>query len=219
MHVLIPDDDIVSRLSYAQRCLFVSRVRVTHRKRFLMQGDEPMRARQIKILAMLILAMSLLTLGPTPVYADGVDLTLAPVSGTPGSTVTVDGTITNDTSDTVYLNSESYTLPSPFTNGDNTDFFLNAPLSLAPDTNSGLIALFTFEIEPGTSGGSYSGNFLDIVGGGPSDFTDVLTSSGYSVTVLSSTVPEPSALVLLSTGLLGLLLLRRDNLKALASSR
>ena len=151
----------------------------------------------------------LLILMPTRTNADSVSLTLSPVSGTPGSTVTVDGTITNDTSSTVYLNSESYTLPLPFINGDNTDFFLNAPLSLAPDTNSGLIALFSFEIETGTAAGSYSGNFLDIVGGGPSDFTDVLTSSGYSVTVVGSTVPEPSTLILVSTGLFGLLPLRR----------
>lgn len=166
-----------------------------------------------------ILFAALLIFVPTRASADSVTLTISSVSGTPGSTVTVDGTITNNSSDTVYLNSESYTLASgSFINGDPTDFFLNAPVSLAPDTSSGLIALFAFEIEPGTAAGSYSGNFLDIVGGGPSDLTDVLTSSGYSVTVLSSTVPEPGALILLSAGLLGLWLLRRNSLTALASS-
>jgi hypothetical protein len=167
-----------------------------------------MRLQVPKYVAGMLLA-ALFILVPSRVNADSVTLTLGSVSGTPGSTVTVDGTITNDSLNTVYLNSESYTLAVPFLNGDNTDFFLNAPLSLAPGTNSGLIALFSFEIGAGTPAGSYSGNFLDIVGGGPGDFTDVLTSSGYSVTVVSSTVPEPGALILLTTGLLGLLPLRR----------
>lgn len=157
-----------------------------------------MRARQIKILAMLIFVMSLVTLLAIPVRADGINLTLSPVSGAPGTTVTVDGTITNNSSNTVYLNSESFTLSSPFINGDTTDFFVNAPLSLSPDTNSGLIALFTFQIAPGTPSGIYPGNFLDIIGGGPSNFTDVLASSEFSVTA----TPEPGTLPLLGTGLL-----------------
>lgn len=146
-----------------------------------------------------------------PVKADSATLTLSSVSGTPGSTVTVDGTITNTGSDTVYLNSESFTLAfPPFINGDITDFFMNAPISLGPGENSGLIAIFTFEIEPGTTPGTYSGNFLDIIGGASSsDFTDTLTSAGFSVDVLGGTAPEPGAFLLLSTGLLGLLPLRR----------
>ena len=80
--------------------------------------------------------------------------------------MTVYGTITNTGSDDVYLNSENFTLgSSSFSNGDVTDFFLNAPLSLAPDSDSGLIALFTFDVASGTPGGSYGGNFLDILGG------------------------------------------------------
>jgi PEP-CTERM motif len=166
-----------------------------------------MRTRQIRTLAMLIVVMSLVAVLPIPAHADGITLTLSPVSGCSGTTVTVDGTITNNSSNTVYLNSESFTLPSPLINGDTTDFFLNAPLSLAPDTNSGLIALFAFQIAPGTPQGVYLGNFLDIIGGGPSDFTDVLASSEFAVTA----TPEPATLPLFGTAVLiaGAFVLRR----------
>lgn len=136
-------------------------------------------------------------------------LTLSPISGSSGNVVTVDGTITNNTTDTVYLNGEDFTFGSMvFAKGDTIDFFLNAPISLAPDSSFGLIALFTFQIAPGTSNDAYSGNFLDIIGGtSPSDFTDVLASSEFSVNVTAT--PEPGTLVLLITGLLPITALLR----------
>lgn len=169
-------------------------------------------------LAAVVLVLSFMFI-PGRASADGVSLTLSPASGTPGSTVTVDGTITNDSAGTIYLNGESFTLGgSSFTNGDPTDFFLNAPISLDPGGSSGLIALFALQIASGTPDGSYSGNFLDIIGGGPSDTTDVLGSSGYSVDVVSTVTPEPSTLVLFGVGLLGFLPLRRKITKDVTNS-
>jgi hypothetical protein len=159
-----------------------------------------MTAKQVKVCVTVIFLMSLAAASSRPAYADGVDLTLSSVSGTAGTTVTVDGTITNNSSNMVYLNNESFTLPLPLINGDTTEFFLNAPFFLSPDTSSGLIALFTFQIAPGTPSGIYPGNFLDIIGGGPNDFTDVLASAEYSVKV----TPEPGTILLLVTGLLGI---------------
>jgi hypothetical protein len=150
-------------------------------------------------LARVTILMSFVAFLPRPAVADGVDLTLSTVLGPPGSTVTVDGTITNNGSVTVFLNSENFSLSSPsFINGDITEFFLNAPVYLEPGTTSGLIPLFTFEIAPGTPAGFYPGNFLDIIGGGPTDFTDVLASAEFSVGV----TPEPGTVVLLGTGVL-----------------
>jgi len=164
-----------------------------------------MQSKKIKILASTILIAFFGALLASRACADGVTLALSNVSGPPGSTITVVGTITNNTADTVYLNSEDFTLgSSSFLNGDITDFFLNAPISLGPDSNSGLIALFTFDIAPSTPGSVYDGNFLDIIGGGPSDFTDVLASSEFSVNVTAT--PEPGTLLLLFSGLLMLAL-------------
>jgi hypothetical protein len=157
-----------------------------------------MRVRQIKVILVVSFLISLVALNVTPIYADGVDLTLLPVSGVPGTIVTVEGIITNNSSNTVYLNSESFTLPLPLINGDNTDFFVNAPFSLSAGTNSGLIALFTFQIAPGTSSGIFPENFLDIIGGGASDFTDVLASSEFSAIVVT---PEPGPLPLFGTAI------------------
>src|SRR5271170_4190874 len=81
---------------------------------------------------------------PGSVRAD--TLTLSPVSGAAGTTVTVDGTIANTGSTAFFLNNEGFTLGSSFfLNGDITDFFLNTPASLDGGTDTGLVALFTFD--------------------------------------------------------------------------
>jgi uncharacterized membrane protein len=170
-----------------------------------------MKSQRVKVLGMASLVLCLLVMVASAARGDGggVDLTLTSVSGTPGSEVTVYGTITNTGSGTVYLNNENYTLgTSNFLNGDITDFFVNAPLSLGPDTDSGLIALFTFDIAPGTPGGAYGGNYLDILGGGPTD-QNLLASAEYSVDVQSRSVPEPGTIGLIALSLAGLLFLRR----------
>lgn len=170
-----------------------------------------MKSKCVKVLGMAGLVLCLLAMVASAARGDGggVDFTLTSVSGAPGSEVTVYGTITNTGSGTVYLNSENYTLGSTFfSNPDITDFFLNAPLSLGPDSNSGLIALFTFDIESGTPGGSYGGNYLDILGGGPAD-TNLLASAEYSVDVQNKAVPEPGTIGLIALGLAGVILRRR----------
>ena len=170
-----------------------------------------MKSKRVKVLGMASLVMCLLAMAASAAWGDGggVDLTLTSVSGAPGSEVTVYGTITNTGSGTVYLNNESYTLGSTnFLNGDVTDFFVNAPLSLGPDSDSGLIALFTFDVASGTPGGSYGGNYLDILGGGPTD-QNLLASAEYSVDVQNKAVPEPGTIGLIALGLAGVILLRR----------
>ena len=139
--------------------------------------------------------------------ADSLTLTLLPVLGTPGGTVTVEGVIANPGTSTLFLNNENFTLGSSnFLNGDVTDFFLNAPISLDGGTDSGTIALFTFDIGAGTPGGTYTGNFLDILGGpGPNDQNE-LVSTEFSVTVTPAvTTPEAGSSLQLSA--MGLMLI------------
>jgi PEP-CTERM motif len=171
-----------------------------------------MKSKRTNVLAMASLVMCLLALVTSAARGDGggVDLTLSSVSGASGSEVTVYGTITNTGADDVYLNSENFTLGSTyFSNADVTDFFLNAPLSLGPDSNSGLIALFTFDIASETPAGAYGGNFLDILGGpGDSDQND-LASAEFSVVVANAAVPEPGMIGLIALGLASVILLRR----------
>ena len=164
-----------------------------------------MSKRRFEVLAVTVLAVLGFAVFPSPAHAGAVTLTLTGGTGSPGNTITIEGTITNDTSDTVYLNGESFNLGSAsFLNGDNTDFFLNSPFSLEPGESSGLFALFTFDIAPGTLGGDYAGNFIDIIGGTTSgDYTDVLTSSAFAVNVNGVVpAPEPSSLILLLSGML-----------------
>ena len=177
-----------------------------------------MKSKRVKALGMASLVLCLLAMVASAARGDGggVDLTLTSVSGAPGSEVTVYGTITNTGSDDVYLNSENFTLgSSSFSNGDVTDFFLNAPLSLAPDSDSGLIALFTFDVASGTPGGSYGGNYLDILGGGPTD-QNLLASAEYSVTVKNTVAPEPGTIGLIALGLAGVILRRSRPFQSVA---
>ena len=158
------------------------------------------------------LALFLFAILPMGVRADSsqTQLTVSNITATPGQDVTVFGTITNTGTALVYLNGEGFSLgSSSFLNGDVTNFFANAPASLAGGTNSGLIALFSFDIAPGTVPGVYDENFLQLLGGaGQFDQNDIADAE-FSVTVKSSRVPEPETTALLVLGLAGLILLRR----------
>ncbi len=165
------------------------------------------------------LALFLFAIVPIGVRADSnqTQLTVLNVTGTPGQDVTVFGTITNTGTVLVYLNGEGFSLgSSSFLNGDVTNFFNNAPSSLAGGANSGLIALFSFDIAPGTAPGVYDENFLQLLGGpGQFDQNDIADAE-FSVTVASATVPEPETIALLALGLAGVLLLRRGRFSPIA---
>ncbi len=164
-----------------------------------------------------VLALFLFAILPHGVRADSnqTQLTVSNVTGAPGQDVTVFGTITNTGTVLVFLNGEGFSLgSSSFLNGDVTNFFANAPASLAGGANSGLIALFSFDIAPGTAPGVYDENFLQLLGGtGQFDQNDIADAE-FSVTVKSTTVPEPGTIGLIVFGLSGVMLLRRRFLNA-----
>ena len=159
------------------------------------------------------LVLFLLTVMPLGVRADSTQLTLSPVTGTAGEDVTVFGTITNTGTVDIFLNAETFSLgSSSLLNGDVTDFFDNAPLSLTGGANSNLIALFSLDIAPGTAPGVYSENLLQLLGGpGVLDLNDI-ADADFSVTVEGTAVPEPGTIGLIALGLAGVMLLRRRRL-------
>ena len=175
-----------------------------------------MKPSKASMLLKAALILCLLTIAPIGVRADSnqTQLTVSNVTGTPGQDVTVFGTITNTGTALVYLNGEGFSLgTSSFLNGDVTDFFNNAPSSLAGGANSGLIALFSFDIAPGTAPGVYDENFLQLLGGtGKFDQNDIADAE-FSVTVASATIPEPGTIGLLVLGLAGVMFLSRRCLK------
>jgi PEP-CTERM motif len=160
-----------------------------------------MNAKQKKLLTVVASAV-LFVLLPSIVRADDVQLTLSNVTSAAGTTVTVDGTITNDGSSTVDLNGESFSFGSSVLSGGNTiDFFIFAPFFLSGGESTGPIALFSFNINLGTPAGSYAGNTITIVGGPDSSSQDALASAEFSATVPGSKpVPEPASLALLGIG-------------------
>jgi PEP-CTERM motif len=171
-----------------------------------------MKPKQLSVLLKAALILCLLMIVPLGVRADSnqTQLTVSNVTGTPGQDVTVFGTITNTGTVLVFLNGEGFSLgSSSLLNGDVSGFFANAPSSLAGGANSGLIALFSFDIAPGTAPGVYDENFLQLLGGtGKFDQNDIADAE-FSVTVKSTTVPEPETIALLVLGLAGVMLLRR----------
>jgi hypothetical protein len=158
------------------------------------------------------LLLCLFAIVSSEVRADSnqTQLTVSSVGGTAGEDVTVFGTITNTGTVRVFLNGEGFSLgSSSLLNGDVTDFFSNAPASLSGGANSGLIALFSFDIAPGTAPGVYDENFLQLLGGTGKFAQEDIADAEFSVTVESATVPEPETIALLALGLASLILLRR----------
>ena len=83
---------------------------------------------------------------------------------------------------------------SSFLSVDDSPFFANAPLSLAPGQNSGPFELFAVDLATNTALGNYLGNGFEIQGGADGGnftaFAD-LADATFSVTVAGSTVAAP----------------------------
>ena len=166
-----------------------------------------------KTLSLLPVALALLT--TVPAFADGITLTLTNPFQTigAGQTVTFDATVTVTPGNTknIFLNSDNSSIMdvgSVFILNDN-DFFNNFPPDLTPtgagDTYTG--AIFTVT-NNGSVAEKYSGVF-NLLGGGNADASKTLATVDFGS---PAATPEPSSVLLLSTGMVGLFLVSRRRL-------
>lgn len=140
--------------------------------------------------------------------ADTLSLTLANPnqSGSSGTTLSFNATVSAPLTNTadVYLNGLDYTLAYP-TLTFNGDAFNSFPFSLSAGASyTGL--LFTVASTSGTLPALYSGSVV-LLGGSTDGSQDRLTTAAFSdrVTGAAAVTPEPSSLLLLGSGAMGLL--------------
>lgn len=148
---------------------------------------------------------ALVTIGfsPAPAYADSITFTLTNSNGNVsylGGSLTYGATVSAPTSNAaaVFLNGDSFNVTSPVTLND-SDFFNNFPLSLAPGT-SFTGGLFVLTVPPNSALGIYLGTFT-LLGGANGNATGTLGAVNFSLTTVT---PEPSSITLLLTGLAGI---------------
>ena len=136
-------------------------------------------------------------------------LVLSPATqiGNPGGLFHFGGSLTNTGGTVVFLNGTVLSGSGVFQLND-TPFFANAPVSLTP---GGMYTgpFFDIVVSLGTVPGTYGGSFAVLGGSTPSSL-DVQGSQPFSVQVVATSItPEPSALVLLLSGLPPLLFVAR----------
>ena len=161
-----------------------------------------------RLLGVLAVSLAVVFLSPAA-HADSVGITLTEtiMTGAAGTTITFDASLINLSGSMVFLNGDSWTTSSSFLTVSDNPFLTNAPLSLAAGASSGPFALFSVLIAPGTPAGTYSLNTFSILGGADGITFNTIGSADFTVNV--SPVPEPSTIVLLAAGLLGLGVHRR----------
>ena len=156
--------------------------------------------KELRLSLVLTLTCAGLLLVGTAAKADSLLFTLDPSyqSCLEGQILSFDVNITNDSSDTVYLNGDFSYVDLPLTLNDEF-FYANAPLSLDPGGSSGDFELLTVTIPLGTPVGLYTGYF-QIDGGGGSSDDYLLGSADFDINT-NNIVPEPSSYLLFGTGL------------------
>jgi hypothetical protein len=170
--------------------------------------------------------LALATLGTTAAKASGITITLdqANQTASAGGTLQFFGTITNDTDETILLNTDSLTVGGhSLTTID--QFFNTVPVSLAPEgqagDSSGDIELFDVSVSDPLldAAGVYFGSYTLIGGTDPSDINDPqdnLGTASFSVTTVAQT-PEPSTLYLLLSGVLAMMAMAWRSMRPQAS--
>ena len=155
-------------------------------------------------LRMTLAVAALLTAGlsSAAAYADTVTFTLTNSTGYvvhTGGSLTFDATVSAPLSNgaPVFLNGDSFNVTAPITLND-SDFFNNFPLSLAPGT-SFTGDLFVLTVPPNSPFGTFLGTFTLLGGPNGSSENDLGTANFTLITT-----PEPSSIVLLLTGMAGL---------------
>ena len=187
--------------------------------------------KKLKNYSKLFVATLGLLLGGVAAQADPLTITLTEdfLTAAPGSTVTFEGTVADNTHHTVGLNGAFATLapdfsydPSQGGSLDNSDvdfidyFYNNFPLALtAGEVSSGGAtipssdALFTVTIPVGTAVGVYAGQF-EIQSGRNGNATYTAATVDYFVDVVPT--PEASSLLLMLNGLAGMAVMMRRKL-------
>jgi hypothetical protein len=157
--------------------------------------------------ALLIAAVTVATLA-VPAFADTITLTLLnPAQDiAAGQTVTFNATLSASIGNTgdVFLNQDSINAANGVDSSliiDDSDFFGNFPISISPG-GSITDALFTIT-NTGSITRAYTGSFV-LFGGADGDSFDTLANVSFGSPTIVSAVPEPSSLLMIGTGVAGL---------------
>jgi hypothetical protein len=152
-------------------------------------------------LKMTLAVAALLTIGlsSAAAYADTLTFTLTNPNGyinVTGGSLAYEATVSAPSNNgaAVFLNGDSFNVTAPVTL-DDSDFFSNFPLSLAPGT-SHTGDLFVLTLPAGSPFETFLGTFT-LLGGADGNASNTLGTVNFSV----ATTPEPSSIVLLLTGM------------------
>ena len=157
-----------------------------------------------KQLLLSLMALALLAVMPAVAQADPVTLTLpSSVNVTAGGSITVIGTIANGGAPDFNISSWSINLSDPLLTFDDTAF-LSSPLVLGAGQTYGPTSFFDVFADISLAPGTYSGTFTVF-----DDIRQINVTQTFGVNVSAAAVPEPVSMLLLGSGLGGLLISRR----------